>query len=353
MLLDLVIKNHIKTLSIIGMAKNVGKTVTFNHLVREASERGMRLGLTSIGRDGEKKDSVYLTPKPRIYAPAGVLIATAQGGLKNSEAKTEIIKHTGFSTVMGEVVVARVSSAGFVELVGPTLIKQQKSIIEYMSGMDVSLIMLDGAFDRISSAFPTVSEGTILATGAAVAPGMEDVLYKTRDRIERFSLAQADSSITSLYSGSNPLDNTKVVLIDKNNQIKEFKTPGSLVAGEIIAAAITPDIKTVLLPGAVGNKVLEKLTEVLEGLGELELVIRNGANLFSDRRVWQRYRTKGGTIKVLEPISLLAVTLNPTSPVGGGFDPEAFLKLGEKILAPYPVLDVVMGKTVFLIDRRK
>lgn len=40
-----------KTVSIIGMAKNVGKTTVLNHILRKA--RGIySLGLTSIGRDG-------------------------------------------------------------------------------------------------------------------------------------------------------------------------------------------------------------------------------------------------------------------------------------------------------------
>ena len=39
-----------KTLSIVGMAKNAGKTTAMNFLIEEAMDEGVALGITSIGR---------------------------------------------------------------------------------------------------------------------------------------------------------------------------------------------------------------------------------------------------------------------------------------------------------------
>jgi len=344
MLLDLVLKNNIKTLSVVGMAKNVGKTIAFNHLAKEAAKHGMRLGLTSVGRDGEKKDAVFFFPKPRIFALPGMIIATVLGRLKNGDAELEILRYSGFHTSLGEVVIGRVSKAGFFELAGPTLIKQHKEIIRYMSALGADLVLIDGALDRTSSAAPSLTEGTILATGAVLAAGMGDVLDKTRDRIERFALQQTDKSILRLCRSL--IDKTKAVLISENLETRVVETQGSLIAGDQIAAELTPDFKTVLLPGAVGNNVLEHLIGCLEKTGHLELVIRNGTCLFSDRSVWQKFIAKGGTIKVIEPIHLLAVTLNPTSPNGTAFDRQVFLETARKVLAPYPVVDVVWEEDV-------
>ena len=41
------------SLAIVGLAKNVGKTTTLGSLLDAAARRGLRVGLTSIGRDGE------------------------------------------------------------------------------------------------------------------------------------------------------------------------------------------------------------------------------------------------------------------------------------------------------------
>ena len=47
-----------KTLSIVGMAKNAGKTTALNYLIEEAIDEGILLGVTSTGRDGESQDLV-------------------------------------------------------------------------------------------------------------------------------------------------------------------------------------------------------------------------------------------------------------------------------------------------------
>ena len=48
--------NKCKIISIIGLAKNVSKTTTLNYIIKNLE--GYRLGLTSIGRDGEKYDVI-------------------------------------------------------------------------------------------------------------------------------------------------------------------------------------------------------------------------------------------------------------------------------------------------------
>ena len=61
------VKDKYKMISVVGMAKNSGKTVTLNQLIAEALEDNLKLGITSIGRDGEKQDIVTFTEKPLIY----------------------------------------------------------------------------------------------------------------------------------------------------------------------------------------------------------------------------------------------------------------------------------------------
>ena len=69
--------NETKTMSIVGMCKNAGKTTMLNWLLTAGHLRGT-LGLTSIGRDGESTDVVTGTEKPGIFVREGTLIATAK-----------------------------------------------------------------------------------------------------------------------------------------------------------------------------------------------------------------------------------------------------------------------------------
>ena len=341
MLLNLLRGMDINSVSIVGMAKNVGKTVTFNYLVSEAAGRGLCLGLTSVGRDGEKRDEVFHTPKPRIFAPAGSLLATARGTLKNSEIDIEILKGTGFSTAMGEVVIGRACESGFVELAGPTLIKQQRILRDYLLNFGVDLVLVDGALDRVSSANPLLAKGIILATGATLDSDMDVVMKKTIEKMERFTLSQVDECY--LDRCRFIMEHSKVALIDVAGQVTILPADGSLIAGNIIRDTINCLTRVVVIGGAVGNGVLEGLLASETTSKGVCLVIRNGTCLFCDRTLWRKFIEKGGSIKVVEPIRLLAITLNPTSTKGLQFEPREFFELGAKVLAPYPVMDVVMG----------
>jgi len=341
MLLNLLRSREINSVAIIGMAKNVGKTVTLNYLVSQATEQGLLLGLTSIGRDGEKRDEVFHTPKPRIFAPAGSLLATAQGTLKNSEIKIQIIKRTGFSTAMGEVIIGRACESGYVELAGPTPIKHHRALREHFLNFGVDLVVVDGALDRISPATPSLAKAIILATGAALGTNADMVMDKTRDRIERLTLPQVDECY--LQSCRLVMEQSKVTLLDDAGEVTVLPVAGSLIAGKIISQKITPRTRVVVMGGAVGNGVLEGLLASKTLVSGISLVIPNGTCLFCDRIIWQKFLEAGGCIKVVEPICLLAITLNPTSPTGAPFSSQEFFQLGAKVLAPYPVMDVAMG----------
>ena len=69
------LKGRYKVLSIVGMAKNAGKTTALNYILEEAMDEGMLLGVTSTGRDGESSDLVTGTEKPRVFLDAGTLVS--------------------------------------------------------------------------------------------------------------------------------------------------------------------------------------------------------------------------------------------------------------------------------------
>lgn len=348
MLLSLALDLRLRSLSMIGMAKNAGKTVAFNHLIHEAAGQGLALGLTSIGRDGESTDAVFRVPKPRIFAHQGSVIATARGSLRNCSAKLKVAAATGFMTAIGEVLICQVISSGYVELAGAAFRAQQRAVIDSLFLHGADLVLVDGALDRVAGAAPSLTQGTILSTGAALAAGMADVLDKTKDRIERLLLPQTDPEIAAVCSRMGEEAKAAVITGQKNLQI--IDSAGSLTAGEAIARLAGNDAQTVVLKGAAGDMVLAALTPLAARNGGLRLVIKDGANFFADRRIWQKFVHAGGRVEVLDPISLVAVTVNPFSPVGPSFDPEAFLQAAGAAFHPLPVADVVRGRYKVSLD---
>ena len=339
-LLSLVQHSGITSVSCIGLAKNVGKTVAFNHFVSQAAARSLRLGLTSIGRDGEKRDEVFHTPKPRIFSPTGALLATATDTLNRCEATVEVLQHTGFASAMGEIVVVRTTAAGLVELAGPTLISQHQALQKLFVQHGAQLTLIDGALDRVSPAVPGLAQSIILSTGAALAQSIELVLAKTQDRVNRLTLPQVSEPLLAVCRQITAAN--QVAVLDEELQINTLDAPHSLLAGELLKQAITNRTESVVLSGAAGDTILDCLL-ASQRRGKLQLVLKNGAALFCSPELWRRFVTAGGSIRVVEPIRLLAVTVNPVSPTGAPHDAYEFFSRIAAGLAPYPVFDLVQS----------
>ena len=163
-----------QTIAVMGMAKNTGKTVVLNHLLGETSRLDIPVGITSIGRDGESHDQVFRNPKPLIFVPKGTLIATAQDTLNRSRITWEKLVETTIDTPMGKIWIVKAEEDGELEVAGATR----------SSELGAKIIFLDGALGRSHHASPALADGVILATGAALGGGMQDVLRKTQERLE-------------------------------------------------------------------------------------------------------------------------------------------------------------------------
>ena len=167
--------NETKTMSIVGMCKNAGKTTMLNWLLTAGHLRGT-LGLTSIGRDGESTDVVTGTEKPGIFVREGTLIATAKDMLRLGDVTKEILMTTGIPTPLGEVVIMRARSAGYVQLAGPSITTQLRSVSESFFALGAEKSVIDGALGRKSLGARAVAEGVILCTGASYNASMEKVI---------------------------------------------------------------------------------------------------------------------------------------------------------------------------------
>ena len=120
-----------------------------------------KLGLTSIGRDGEDIDVVTNTDKPRIYVREGSIIATGRDCLSKCDITKEILYVTNFTTPMGSIVLVRALSDGYVDIAGPSYNKQVKIVVELMEKFGSEISIVDGALGRKSTAISDVSEATI------------------------------------------------------------------------------------------------------------------------------------------------------------------------------------------------
>jgi len=319
-----------KVVSIIGLAKNVSKTTTLNYIIRNVG-KNIALGLTSIGRDGEKYDVITELPKPQIYIKKGTLVVTATQCFKDSKIKFEVIRNTGFNTPLGEVMILKAQADGYIELAGPSINKQLIKICLELKNLGCDLILIDGAFDRKSYATPIISDATIISTGASVSTNMNEVIDLTVQTINLFNLDQEKNEDVVNLS-KRILEKSNIGIINKNHTIKFLKVPTALDSAQKIAENLDDDSNYVVINGAITDKLLDDLMNSTQKYKEITFLVTDGTKLFLSNKVLTKFQKKGGTIKVLKSINIIAVTINPTSPNGYVFDKEIFLKSLTEVL---------------------
>lgn len=344
-LIDLICRGKYQTVSVVGIAKNTGKTTTLNHIIREAAAKEIDLGLTSIGRDGEKTDTVTRLPKPPVYAPRGTVVATAEDALRESQAKLDILEPTEFVTQLGRVMIARVREAGHVVLVGPNHAREMVAALDQLKYHGCDLVLADGAFDRLAAAAPSVTEATILATGAFLDPSLDATVERTALTIWQFSLRPPRDPAV-LGAAKAAIADRRIGLIDEAGVFRDLGMRTALERGADIRAAAGPGTRAIVIAGSVVGSVLEDLMEDAALIRRVRIIVRDGTRLFISPATWRRFVRMGGQLRVVEPIHLLALTVNPYSPVGPSYDPRVFLERIGSVAKPLPTYDLVLGQSV-------
>lgn len=340
-LLDL-IKDKYKIVSIVGMAKNSGKTVTLNHIIESSIYEGITLGITSTGRDGESTDVVTETEKPKIFVEEGTLVATTTDTLSLGDAKVEIMNVTDYRTPLGPIVIGRVRDSGYIQIAGPQTVKETKEVCEILLDLGAKCVIVDGALDRLSSAAPSMSEGTVLATGAVLSRDMNKVVEKTLHTVNIFKLPKVKDE-RALELIKDIMNSGKVAIIDKDYNIEYINIKTALSCGSIIGDNIKETSKYIVLPGSLVKNTIEDLMRVTRRYKEVTIVIKDGTKVFVGSKDWLRFQKCGINVEVLEPINLIGITLNPYSPQGYYFEPKEFLEKMKNYIKDVPVFDVALG----------
>ena len=182
-----------RRLALVGLAKNTGKTEALAALLRELEAAGRRVGVTSVGRDGEERDVIdSRIEKPRVRLPAGSLVATTDGLLRASGIPHELLEDPGMRTPLGRVLIARLQGAGAIEVAGPSAAADVRAVSDAMLAHGAEQVLIDGAIDRRAASSPDVADGLIMSTGAVLDRDIAEVVSQTRDAVELVRLPSVE-----------------------------------------------------------------------------------------------------------------------------------------------------------------
>ncbi|MDD6815393.1 MAG: hypothetical protein PUE84_02965 [Firmicutes bacterium] len=325
-----------KTLSIVGMAKNAGKTTALNYLIEEAMDEGIRLGVTSIGRDGETQDLVTGTEKPRIYLDQDTIVTVPTQLYDMADAGMEILKKTRYSTPMGDLLICRVADSGYVQIAGPPAAMDTKRVCEELFGYGCDLILIDGAIDRKAIASPETSDAIILSTGAVLSRNMKKVVEETAHLVSLYSLDELENSPARRQIEENLFQDRILLIKGEKTVALDLKT--GLGGSRFIDEAIDAETEYVYIPGAFTNSVICDISP--KKLKQVRFVLKDPTKIFINAMDWGKLRKKGFRVSVLKNIEVAAITVNPWSPRGYSFESEALIAAMREAIPDMQLIDV-------------
>jgi hypothetical protein len=289
------------SVSIVGLAKNAGKTEVLNHVLRRVGAMSgrdgvrvaARVAVTSIGLDGEATDQVTRTPKPEIELPEGTVFVTSETHYRQKRLVAEVLDVGGRATALGRSVTARALSTGKVVLSGPPDTESLTEMIGSLEQFGVRTVVVDGALSRMSHASPAVTEGMILVTGAAVSLDVAEIVRQTKFTFDLTRLPVVEEPV---FDGA------------------------------------------VWIPGMLGEGMLERL-RMQPDAESTHVVVHDFTRIFASPPTFYSFLARGGRIGVLQRSEVLAVCVNPASPTGYSLDSDMLIaRLGEAL--GVPVYDV-------------
>ncbi|MFW6057899.1 MAG: hypothetical protein ACOC9W_03485 [Persicimonas sp.] len=329
-------------LALVGVAKNCGKTTTLNYLLGSPATDGRTVGLVSIGIDGEASDLLIGTKKPPIHVEAGHWLVTARDALTRSSARVEYVDSLGFSTPLGEVVLARVLEPGTVVLAGVRHRGDLEAALELLEVHGVDLALIDGAYGRTLAARGDVSDAVIVSTGAILSEDVEVICERTAELVDRLALEPVEADWQERLL-RRAITQGRCLLGGPQTAPVELPAQSALLGLRQAVDLWRDEIRAVAVPGLVSDSVVEQLLGA--PVGQIQsgdpkpvrtLLVPDGTVLHADSRLLRRllaHAGRGWQIRAIEPANVVAISINPTGVQGHRVEPGA---LGRALAERWP-----------------
>jgi hypothetical protein len=181
-LLELARAAGARTIFVVGIGRQVGKTTALRAIYSAACEAGLRAGLASSG-------------KPRFRLQPQTAFVTARGSLPRSPA-VEILKLSRLQSPGGALLYARTASSAFYELVGPPTASGMREVVDELSAFG-EIVIVDGAVDRVA-ALAGSGGAIVVACGAAEAKTVQEAVEETAALVARLRVPRFDVHLPAI-----------------------------------------------------------------------------------------------------------------------------------------------------------
>lgn len=322
-----------QSISVVGLAKNAGKTECLNFILKNIKDFSKNVAITSIGIDGESYDQINRMPKPEIEIYKEMIFITSETHFRQKKFIAEILDISNIQTSLGRLMIARALSQGKIILSGPADTSSLKMLIDNMKRFEVNTTIVDGALSRLSPASPAVTEAMILATGAAVSKNIDKLVRNTKYVYDLININPTDESLQDKLSS---LD-SGIWAVCTDGQIHNLQIPSSFMIDKN-----NEDIfrfgNTFYVSGAISDSLL-RFFKAQKNVNEIKIIIRDFTKIFASEDNFYAFIKKGGKIEALDKTKLLAISINPVSPEGYHLNGDKLKDELQKII-DVPIFDV-------------
>ena len=295
-----------KAIGFFGTAKNTGKTTTVVSLTNNSLLNQHKIGITSIGYDGEDYDNITQLPKPKYFLPPGVVIATAEKTLKNSCLDYQVLKTSNINSALGKILILKIKKPGYYILAGPTSTSNLQIVLQEYEKLGIDYVFVDGALNRIAPF--AILDGLVMATGAARTTNVTTLVQETKAICSLFKMPAINCN----------MPDTITLEAKKGQEVLSLKSLLTEDDGTFILKKICSTHPTRLfVPGMITLPLLQLLNK--QAREPLEIIFTDVTKLLlagDIKKVSELLQESRKTIKakVCRHIKLLGITVNPYYP---------------------------------------
>lgn len=260
-----------------------------------------------------------------------MIFVTSEKHYREKRLAAEVLDVSLERTALGRLITARARMSGKLLLSGPSDTAGLKALIDRLKARGVGTTIVDGALSRLSLASPAVTEAMILATGAAVAGNIPELVRKTKYVYELIGIEEIEEALRTRL---DPLTQGVWAVSDGGEPI-DLELPSVLML-ERSGENLFRHGRRIYATGIVTDKLFQLLRTQQR---EVELIVRDFTRVFASPEAFYAFLRRGHRIRVVHRSRLLAVTVNPTAPSGLVLDSRRLCEAMQEALQ-IPVYDV-------------
>jgi hypothetical protein len=293
-------------------------------------KRGIRVGVTRVPRVGIDDGGDRVTD---VSLPEETVVATATSVLADT-AGLHPLECVECRTPLGELSICRVTQAGEIPVYGPDDATTLGAAVSRLEASSDGFVLVAGAWERRSFASPEVAHAVVLAVGSTYSGTPERSAAAVRYAAEILGLGRCDIPLDCAWREA--VQRRESLIVDRNGAVCDRMPPMSsdpvpMLAqlGDSPAAILVPDYLSDVL-----------LTPLARSTFRCTLVVKDATRVRISPVYYRAWSKNGGRLAVVEPMRLLAVATNPTSPTGPDAKANEFRELVAEALPGTPVHDV-------------